>query len=63
MGILKWRKQTDEHPVKSPEKITIEIAEQLLQHYNNGTITLEQLNKINNIAANTGRLSSLLTWL
>lgn len=57
----KWLTKTP--PTQTPEQICNDIAARLLQHANDGTITINQLIKINNLAANTAQLSSLLTLL
>lgn len=44
-------------------KIIEEISAKLRKHIADGSITIEQLNKINNLAANTGQLKNALTWL
>lgn len=44
-------------------KVIEEIAAKLQAHFADGEITMEQLNKINNLATDTARLRDALTWL
>lgn len=57
----KWLSQTTSKPTAN--EIVNEIAAKLLNHVETGTMTIDQLIKINNLAANTGRLKNVLTWL
>lgn len=62
MSEHKWRNRLtlDEDGAKN---IINEISTKLIAHYQNGEINMTQLNKINNLAANTEQLKIALTWL
>lgn len=58
-----WRNRIAVANNDDAKHIADEIAAKLKAHYLNGVITMEQLNSINQLAANTEQLKSVLTWL
>ena len=58
-----WRNRVAVATNDDAKHIADEIAAKLKAHYLNGVITKEQLHSINQLAANTEQLKSVLTWL
>lgn len=59
----KWVKANLQQAQQAPNEIVNEIAAKLLNLVEKEEITINQLIKINNLAANTERLKNALTWL
>lgn len=58
-----WRNRIAVATNDDAKHIADEIAAKLKAHYLNGVITMEHLHSINQLAANTEQLKSVLTWL
>ena len=58
-----WRNRIAVATNDDAKHIADEIAAKLTAHYLNGVITMKQLHSINQLAANTEQLKSVLTWL
>ena len=58
-----WRNRIAVATNDDAKHIADKIAAKLIAHYLNGVITMKQLHSINQLAANTEQLKSVLTWL
>lgn len=64
MANLTWRNKVQQTPPsKTADELIQDIATSLKKNCESGTISIDQLIKISNLATDTGRLASLLTWL